>query len=76
MIDLDENRRELQELKNRFFKLIYTIGSKEKLEGELRGEKDESKSAELERQLAQVERELREKDNDAYRRQHMEVTKL
>jgi len=36
MIDLDENRRELQELKNRFFKLIDTIGSKEKLEGELK----------------------------------------
>lgn len=62
----DKVDREIEKLKK----------EKEKLEGELRGEKDESKSAELERQLAQVERELREKDNDAYRRQHMEVTKL
>ncbi len=36
MIDLDENKRELQELKDRFFKLIDTIGSKEVLEEELK----------------------------------------
>ena len=28
----------------------------------------------LEKQLAQVEAELRQKDNDTYRRQHMEIT--
>ncbi|MCI8519138.1 MAG: PCRF domain-containing protein [Clostridia bacterium] len=36
MLDLDENKRDLQELKDRFFKLIDTIGTKEKLEAELK----------------------------------------
>ena len=30
----------------------------------------------MERQLSQVERELSQKDNDTYRKQHMEMTKL
>ena len=35
MIDLDENKRELQELKKRFLTLVETIGSADKLEKEL-----------------------------------------
>ena len=47
---------------------------KEKLEAKLDQETDETKRESLERQLAQVENELRQKDNDAYRRQHTKVT--
>lgn len=43
---------------------------REKLERQINSETDETKIKELEKQLAQVERELRQKDNDAYRRQH------
>lgn len=43
---------------------------KEKLEARLHRETDETKWESLERQLAQVENELRQKDNDSYRRQH------
>ena len=47
---------------------------KEKLEAKLDQETDETKRESLERQLAQVENELRQKDNDAYRRQHTQFT--
>lgn len=40
----------------------------------LDAETDGEKARDLERQLAQVERELRQKDNDAYRRQHTRFT--
>lgn len=40
------------------------------LERRLSGETDQVKIRELERKLAQVESELRQKDNDAYRRRH------
>ena len=49
---------------------------KEKLEAKLDQETDETKRESLERQLAQVENELRQKDNDAYRRQHTVFTEL
>ncbi len=44
---------------------------KEELERKLSLETDEEKTARLEKRLAQVESELRRKDTDAYRRQHM-----
>lgn len=44
---------------------------KEELERQLNLETDERKAARLEKRLAQVESELRQKDTDAYRRQHM-----
>lgn len=47
---------------------------REKLEKQLSSETDEAKRAELERKLSQVESELRQKDNDAYRRQHSTFT--
>lgn len=37
-------------------------------------ETDEAKARDLERQLAQVDSELSQKDNDACRRQHMKFT--
>ena len=37
-------------------------------------ETDEAKARDLERQLAQVDSELSQKDNDAYRRQHTKFT--
>ena len=40
------------------------------MESQLRTVEDEGKRKSLESQLAQVERELRQKDNDGYRRQH------
>lgn len=47
---------------------------REKLEKQLSSETDEAKIRELERKLSQVESELRQKDNDAYRRQHATFT--
>lgn len=47
---------------------------KEKLEKQLSSETDETKARELERKLSQVESELRQKDNDAYRRRHAVFT--
>lgn len=47
---------------------------KGKLEAKLDRETDEAKREALERQLAQVESELRQKDNDAYRRRHAVFT--
>lgn len=49
---------------------------KERLEAELDRETDGTKREALERRLAQVENELRQKDNDAYRRQHTVFTEL
>lgn len=49
---------------------------REELAQRISAETDGTKIQELERQLAQVERELRQKDSDAYRRRHMEVTRL
>ena len=43
---------------------------KQELEQQLGRETDAEKVRDLERRLAQVERELRRKDSDAYRRQH------
>lgn len=62
----DKVDREIEKLKKQ----------KAELEGKLSTEKDERKIQELERQLSQVERELSQKDNDTYRKQHMEMTKL
>lgn len=62
----DEVDREIKRLKEK----------KEKLEAKLDRETDETRREALERQLAQVEDELRQKDNDSYRRQHTKVTKL
>lgn len=62
----DKVDREIEKLKKR----------KEELESQLRTEKDEGKLQKLKRELAQVERELSQKDNDTYRRQHMEVTRM
>lgn len=55
----DKVDREIEKLKRK----------KEELEASLNTETDETRKKELESKLAQVERELRQKDNDAYRRQ-------
>lgn len=47
---------------------------REQLEQQLRSSADPGKAQELEKRLAGVENELRQKDNDAYRRQHASVT--
>ncbi len=47
---------------------------KAKLEQQLNAETDEQKRKQLQSQLSQVENELRQKDTDAYRRQHTQVT--
>lgn len=49
---------------------------KEDLEQQLNTETDEAKIKDLEHQLAQVERELKQKDSDTYRRQHAVYTQL
>lgn len=46
----------------------------EDLERRRSPETDEAKARDLERQLAQVDSELSQKDNDAYRRQHTKFT--
>lgn len=43
---------------------------RDQLEQQLGREKDVARREDLERELSQVERELRQKDNDTYRRQH------
>lgn len=43
---------------------------REELMRRIRLERGEHKTKELERRLAQVERELNEKDNESYRRQY------
>lgn len=62
----DKVDREIEKLKKK----------KEELERRLNTEHDEAKIKDLGRQLAQVERELSQKDNDAYRRQHSTFTQL
>ena len=47
---------------------------KKELEQRISTETDEAKIKDLERQLAQVERELKEKDNGTYRRRHSTYT--
>lgn len=60
----DKVDREIKALKRR----------KQTLEQQLRREDDETRAEALKAELAQVETELRQKDTDAYRRQHTEVT--
>lgn len=62
----DRVDREIEKLKRK----------RQELEQRLGAETDEARIKELERQLAQVERELKQKDNDTYRRQHTQVSKL
>nr|WP_325293505.1 hypothetical protein [uncultured Oscillibacter sp.] len=62
----DQVDREIEETKKR----------KEDLERHLASESDEAKIKELRRQLDQVSRELCEKDNDQYRKQHAAFTRL
>lgn len=61
----DKVDREIEKLKKK----------RRELEQRLSTETDEAKIKNLERQLAQVDQELRQKDNDAYRRQHAQVTR-
>ena len=56
----DQVDREIERLKKR----------KETLEQQISSQTDDARRRELERKLAQVERELAQKDNDAYRRRH------
>ena len=44
------------------------------LEQQIHSETDEGKRKNLEKELAQIERELSQKDNDAYRRRHAVYT--
>ncbi len=62
----DKVDREIEKLKRQ----------KERLEQQLNAETDESKIKELQRKLNQVVNELRRKDNDTYRRSHMEVSRV
>lgn len=62
----DKVDRELEKLKKK----------QKDLEQRLNTETDGARRKNLEQQLAQVERELREKDNDAYRKQHSTFTQL
>lgn len=62
----DRVDREIENLKKK----------QQELEQRLNAETDESKIKALERQLVQVERELQQKDNDTYRRQHATVRQL
>lgn len=56
----DQVDREIKELKEK----------REQLEKKIRTTKDPEKADDLERQLSQIENELLQKDNDAYRRQN------
>ena len=58
--------REIEKLKKK----------QQELEQRINTETDEAKIKDLEHQLAQVERELKQKDNDTYRRQHTTVRQL
>ena len=62
----DKVDREIEKLKKK----------QQELEQRLNSETDEAKIKDLEHQLAQVERELKQKDNDTYRRQHAVYTQL
>lgn len=61
----DRVDREIEKLKKK----------RQELEQRLRTETDGNKIRELERQLARIDQELAQKDNDAYRRQHTRVTR-
>lgn len=56
----DQVDREIERLKRK----------RDELKEQISRETDPSKAERLEKMLAQVERELRQKDNDVYRRQH------
>lgn len=56
----DQVDREIEKLKKK----------QAELERQISSETDDTKIKELEKKLAQVKNELRQKDNDAYRRQH------
>jgi len=58
--DTSKVDREIEKLKQKRAELEQRLGA----------ETDEAKREELKRKLAQVERELRQKDNDGYRRRH------
>ena len=62
----DKVDREIEKLKKK----------QQELEQRLNSETDEAKIKDLEHQLAQVERELKQKDSDTYRRQHAVYTQL
>lgn len=62
----DKVDREIEKLKKK----------QQELEQRLGTETDEAKIKALERQLAQVKQELRQKDNDTYRKQHSTFTRL
>jgi len=64
--DTDKVDREIEQLKK----------EQQELERRLNTETDEAKIKDLERQLAQVQRELGEKNNDTYRKQHSTFTQL
>ena len=59
----DKVDREIEKLKKQ----------KQELEQQITRETDESKIEDLKAKLAQVEKELRQKDNDTYKRQHATV---
>lgn len=60
----DKVDREIEKLKKK----------QAELQKQLNAETDETKIRNLERELAQVESELRQKDNDTYRRQHAQYS--
>ena len=60
----DKVDREIEKLKKQ----------KQELEQQINRETDESKIEDLKAKLAQIERELSQKDNDTYRRQHAVYT--
>ena len=62
----DKVDREIEKLKKK----------QQELEQRLNTETDEAKIKDLERQLAQVSRELTQKDNDTYRKRHSTFTQL
>lgn len=63
-VNTDQVDREIEKLKR----------MKTELEQQINAETDTAKRETLEKKLAQVELELRQKDNDAYRRQHAAYT--
>ena len=60
----DKVDREIEKLKE----------ERDQLEQQIRTTKDPDKAEDLKRQLAQLENELRQKDNDAYRRQNAVIS--
>ena len=62
----DKVDREIEKLKE----------ERDQLEQQIRTTKDPDKAEDLKRQLAQLENELRQKDNDAYRRQNAVISQF